>query len=145
VSRAFLAAMAAMVLLAAPVLGGCAASGPAVALKGHHFVVEIADEEAEQTQGLMFRRELASDKGMLFTYPTARPQSFWMRNCYIPLDILFFDGEGRFINGHYGVPPCRSANCPTYPAQAPARYVLELASGVGKSLQLEAGDPLTLP
>ena len=68
-----------------------------------------------------------------------------MRNCYIPLDILYFDGEGRFINGHYGVPPCRSANCPTYPSSRPARYVLELASGVGKSLDLQAGDALRLP
>lgn len=144
-SRATFAAIAAIVLLAAPALGGCAGTGPAVELKGKRFVVEIADEEAEQTRGLMFRHELAADHGMLFTYATPMPQSFWMRNCYIPLDIMYFDADGRFINGHYGVPPCRSANCPTYPSSKPARYVLELASGVGKSMNLVAGDALTLP
>ena len=139
--------LVALLATAMPALGGCASSpsGPSVELKGQRFVVEIADEESEQTRGLMFRRELAADRGMLFVYATPAPQSYWMRNCYIPLDILYFDNDGRFINGHYGVPPCRSANCPTYSSTRPARYVLELASGVGKAMKLVEGDELTLP
>jgi uncharacterized membrane protein (UPF0127 family) len=128
-------------------LAGCAREPalPTVELKGQRYSVEIADDIAEQSQGLMFRREMAPDHGMLFTYDRAQPQAFWMRNCEIALDILFFDGQGHFINGHYGAPPCRSAQCPSYASNRPARYVLELNSGVGRALALKEGDPLTMP
>lgn len=133
-------------LVALP-LAGCAgeAALPEVGLKGERFKVEIADTLEEQARGLMFRRELARDHGMLFVYAQAQPQSFWMRNCEIALDILYFDGQGRFINGHYGAPPCRTATCPTYDSKRPARYVLELGAGVGRALDLREGDPLDLP
>lgn len=131
--------------LGALALAGCAAAEPSVELKGRRFAVEIADDDAEQQRGLMFRRELAQDRGMLFVYNVAQPLSYWMRNCYIPLDILYFDADGNFINGHYGVPPCKTQQCPTYPSNRPARYVLELASGVGRGLDIAEGDPLTLP
>lgn len=128
-------------------LAGCtsAAGGPAVTLKGRTYTVEVADEIAEQSRGLMFRRELAPDHGMLFVYPAAEPQAYWMKNCHIPLDILYFDGQAKFVSGYYNVPPCNSAQCPSYPSGKPVRYVLELAGGVGKALGLEPGDELTLP
>jgi uncharacterized membrane protein (UPF0127 family) len=140
-------AIALLALLLLAPLAGCAGTPalPVVELKGQRYQVEIADDLAEQSQGLMFRRELAPDHGMLFVYPQAQPQAFWMRNCEISLDILYFDNQGRFINGHYGAPPCRSANCPQYASDRPARYVLELGSGVGRALDLRPGDPLTLP
>ena len=131
--------------VAALALTSCAAAEPSVELKGHRFTVEIADDLEEQQRGMMFRRELAEDRGMLFVYDFAQPLAYWMRNCYIPLDILYFDADGRFINGHFGVPPCRTAQCPNYASSRPARYVLELASGVGRSLDLSEGDSLTLP
>jgi hypothetical protein len=128
-------------------LAACAAGdgAPSVKLKSHSFAVEIADDLQEQAQGLMFRRELAADRGMLFVYERAQPLSFWMKNCYIALDILFFDAQARFINGHYAVPPCQRDPCPLYPATRDSRYVLELAAGVGKALKLAPGDELTLP
>lgn len=133
-------------LLLAP-LAGCAGTPdlPVVELKGQRYHVEIADDFAEQSQGLMFRRELAADHGMLFVYPQAQPQAFWMHNCEISLDILFFDNQARFINGHYGVPPCRSSQCPQYASERPARYVLEVGGGVARALDLKPGDPLVLP
>ena len=96
-------------------LAGCsnAADGPSVTLKGRTYTVEIADEFAEQARGLMFRRELAPDHGMLFVYPAAEPQAYWMKSCHIALDILYFDGQARFVSGHYNVPPCNSAQCPS--------------------------------
>ena len=130
--------------LALAPLAGCAQE-PTVELKGQRYTVEIADSQEEQTLGRMFRRELDSGHGMLFTYDEAQPQSFWMKNCYIALDILYFDRDGKFINGHYNVPPCRSSQCPTYPSRRPARYVLELGGNVAKPLALEPGDALTLP
>jgi uncharacterized membrane protein (UPF0127 family) len=126
---------------------GCASgpSLPTVELKGKRFSVEIADDFQEQAQGMMFRRELARDHGMLFVYDQAQPQAFWMRNCHIPLDILYFDAEARFINGHYNAPPCNAQQCPNYVSDRPAKYVLEVAGGVAKAMNLAAGDVLTLP
>jgi uncharacterized membrane protein (UPF0127 family) len=146
IGRQFARVPAWLVALPALALAGCsmASDGPSVELKGKRFAVEIADEPAEQIQGLMFRRELASDRGMLFTYSVPAPQAYWMKNCYIPLDILYFDAQARFINGHYNTPPCNSAQCPNYPSERPAMYVLELAGGVAKAMSLSAGDPLTL-
>jgi hypothetical protein len=128
-------------------LAGCAADPVtlSVELKGKRYSVEIADDAEEQTRGLMFRRELAPDHGMLFVFDAEYPQAFWMRNCYIALDILYFDGQGRFVNGHYSVPPCNAAQCPNYESRRPARYVLELGAGVGRALDLRQGDVLTLP
>ncbi len=138
-----------LMLLAVPLLSlaGCsrAADGPTVELKGRTYTVEIADELHEQARGLMFRRELAPDHGMLFVYEAAERQAYWMRNCHIPLDIMYFDAAGRFINAHYNAPPCNAAQCPSYPSSAPAKYVLELGGGVGKALGIEPGDALTLP
>lgn len=140
-ARVLLVAAMPLALAACP----SAIGAPAVELKGQQFTVEIADELEEQIRGLMFRRELTKDHGMLFVYPRAQAQSFWMKNCYLPLDILYFDGEARLINAHYGVPVCRGDPCPTYSSDRPARYVLELGAGVGRVLQLEPGDPLRLP
>ncbi len=141
-----LAGLLLAVLLVLP-LAGCAgeAALPEVGLKGERFKVEIADSLEEQARGLMFRRELARDHGMLFVYAQAQPQAFWMRNCEIALDILYFDGQGRFINGHYGAPPCRTAQCPSYESKRPARYVLEVGAGIARALDLKEGDPLELP
>lgn len=142
--RAGAGAALALLLACAP-LAGCAAEGPTVALKGERYVVQIADEIDEQVRGLMFVREMPRDHGMLFVYEQAQPQAFWMKNCYIPLDILFFDADARFVNAHYNVPVCRGDPCPQYASEKPARYVLELNAGVGRALGLAPGDPLTLP
>ena len=132
-------------LLACAPLAGCAADGPTVELKGERYAVQIADEFDEQVRGLMFVREMPDDHGMLFVYDHAEPQAFWMKNCYIPLDILYFDGNARFVSAHYNVPVCRGDPCPNYASEKPARYVLELNAGVGRALGLAPGDPLTLP
>ena len=129
-------------------LAGCAASGGAqVELKGKQFAVEIADDDEERARGLMFRESMADDHGMLFVFDEDAPQSFWMKNTFIPLDILYFDGERRFVSGQYRVPTCRygGERCPNYPSEGDARYVLELNAGSGAALDLRAGDPITLP
>ncbi len=128
---------------------GCplAGDGATVALKGRQFTVEIADDDAARARGLMFRERMDNDHGMLFIFESSEPQAFWMRNTLIPLDIMYFDGDKRFVSAHYRVPTCKHGGdrCPNYPSEGDARYVLELNAGVGAALALQPGDPLTLP
>lgn len=123
---------------------GCATSAtePWVELRGQRFIVEIADDDASRTRGLMFRHELAPDRGMLFIFEREQPQAFWMRNTYIPLDILYFDSQRQLVSMSQRTPPCRSQQCPSYPSAKPARYTLEIASGRASELGVKTGDEL---
>ena len=133
-----------IVLLAlALLLSGCANAGNWVELGGQRYTVEIADDEAERARGLMFRDELAVGTGMLFIHDREEPQAFWMKNTRIPLDILYFDNTRRLVAQQRDVPPCSAGNgCPSYPSNAPARYVLELNAGEAAKLKLEKGAEL---
>ncbi|TVR65842.1 MAG: DUF192 domain-containing protein, partial [Candidatus Competibacteraceae bacterium] len=83
----------------------------------------------ERARGLMFRRELPRDQGMLFVQPPG-PAVFWMKNTYIPLDLLYFDAEGRLRQIVAEAPPCAATPCPTYPSEtANIRYILEINAG----------------
>jgi uncharacterized membrane protein (UPF0127 family) len=128
-------------------VAGCATDGVQVELKGRRFAVEIADSVEEQARGLMFRESMAGDRGMLFIFEDEAPRAFWMKNTLIPLDILYFDGERRFVSAHYRVPTCKYGGdrCPNYPSEGDARYVLELNAGVGAALDLQVGDAIALP
>jgi len=130
-----------LILLA---LAGCAAGKqePWVELRGQRFTVEIAADDASRTRGLMFRHELAPDRGMLFIFEREQPLAFWMRNTYIPLDILYFDNQRRLVSMSQRTPPCRSEQCPHYPSKGPARYTLEIASGRAAELGVKTGDEL---
>lgn len=138
-SRLFLVAIALM-------LSGCAiAGGPWVELGGQRYKVEIADDDAERAQGLMFRDELASGTGMIFIHDREEPLAYWMKNTKIPLDILYFDNAHKLVAQQRDVPPCSAGNaCPTYPSNAPARYVVELNAGEAVKLKLQNGAKLTL-
>ncbi|GIX35814.1 MAG: hypothetical protein KatS3mg126_1593 [Lysobacteraceae bacterium] len=109
---------------------------------GHRVRAEIADEETERMQGLMFRRSLGADEGMVFVFEQEMPLAFWMRNTLIPLDILYFDGGARLVSAEHRVPPCRTARCPVYPSRGPARFVLELNGGRAAELGIGPGSRL---
>jgi len=120
------------------------ASGPSVELKGHHFDIEIAADDAARERGLMFRDTMPADHGMLFLFEHPTAQTFWMKNTHIPLDILYFDKNYKLISMQQRVPPCRSAgnDCPVYPSSGPAQYVLELNAGSADKLGVKEGDIL---
>ena len=122
-------------------LAGCASAGGSwVELAGHRYGVEVADDETERERGLMFRDELAADRGMLFIHDRQEPQSYWMKNTRIPLDILYFDNARKLVSQQRDVPPCTLGDaCPPYPSNAPARYVLELNAGEAARLSLRDG------
>ena len=110
----------------------------------HAFEVWIADTPERQRQGLMFVRDLPASQGMLFVNDSPRVSSFWMKNTYIPLDILYFDKNRKLVSQRRDVPPCSLGNrCPPYPSDAPALYVLELNAGQAEALGLKDGAELT--
>lgn len=130
--------------LLACAMSGCAgASQPWVELGGQRYAVELADDDAERARGLMFRDAMADDRGMLFVHDTQEPQAYWMKNTRIALDILYFDNDGKLVAQQRDVPPCSLGDaCPSYPSNAPARYVLELNAGQAEKLKLQDGATL---
>lgn len=105
---------------------------------GHEVRAEVADDDRERMRGLMFRSRMDDDQGMVFVFDRELPLSFWMKNTLIPLDMLYFDSRGRLVSIQHDVPPCRTAMCPSYPSDGPARYVLELNAGRARALQIGA-------
>ena len=127
-------------------LGACAAraSGPYVELKGQRYQIEIAADEAARERGLMFRESMPADHGMLFVFDDAQMRTFWMKNTHIPLDILYFDQNYKLVSVQQRVPPCLNSgnNCPGYPSEGAAQYVLELNAGTADRLGVKPGDAL---
>ena len=103
----------------------------------HVFRVEIADDPEERTQGLMFRKSLAADAGMLFLSGRTEPQSFWMKNTEIPLDLLFIAKDGRIADMHERAVPFSLA---PMTSKVPVWAVLEVAGGTVARLGVKPGD-----
>ena len=106
------------------------------------FVVEVADTAAKQQRGLMFRDHIPDDFGMLFVHAGEAYRSFWMKNCLVPLDIIYLDKHKQIINMYIDVPPCKGEPCKSYASARPARYVLELRANRSKELNLKPGDTI---
>ena len=108
------------------------------------FQVELAQTPEERERGLMFQRELPRGQGMLFVQAPG-PATFWMKNTYIPLDMLYFNAEGKLIQILADVPPCTTPECPIYPSTATTvRYILEINGGEAARLGVKVGDRLRL-
>ena len=131
-------------LATALLCSSCMAQGPYVELKGQRFMVELAETQEKQALGLMFRDSLPQDHGMLFIFPGESMRSFWMKNTRIPLDIFYFNSQLELVSVAENVSPCRTRNCPGYPSTGPAKYVLELNSGMATELDVKTGDLLEL-
>jgi uncharacterized protein len=108
----------------------------------HRFKVEVAETPAQMTQGLMFRRSLAPDAGMLFDYKEPTAATMWMRNTLIPLDMLFVDAQGRIVNIHQRAVP---QSLDVIAAAAPVRAVIELNGGTATRLGIAPGDQVVHP
>lgn len=106
------------------------------------FIVEIADTPEKQITGMMYREFIPDDFGMLFIHETESYRSFWMKNCRVPLDIIYLDKNKQVINIHFNVPPCKQEPCPSYKSERPAQYVLELRGNRAKELNLKPGDTI---
>jgi uncharacterized membrane protein (UPF0127 family) len=108
----------------------------------HRFKVEVAETPEQMEQGLMFRRSLAPDAGMLFDYKQPTVATMWMRNTLIPLDMLFVDATGRIVNIRQRAVP-QSDNL--IAAAAPVRAVIEVNGGTAERLGIVPGDQVLHP
>jgi uncharacterized membrane protein (UPF0127 family) len=108
----------------------------------HVFAVELASTPQEQATGLMFRRELPEGRGMLFDFHRDQPTSFWMKNTYIPLDMIFIRGDGRILRIAENTVPLSET---LVPSGGPVRAVLEVVAGTAKRLGIAPGDRVGHP
>lgn len=108
----------------------------------HRFRVEIADDEAERQHGLMNRPKMDRDRGMLFEFPSEQMRSFWMKNTYIPLDIIYIARDGRIVSIAANTTPFSEA---PIPSEGPANGVLEINGGLAAELGIRPGDTVRHP
>jgi uncharacterized protein len=119
--------------------------GAKMTVKGQTILMEVARTAQEQSIGLMYRTELAADRGMVFVFSPPRPVSFWMKNTLIPLDMLFVaDGVVKHIGAN--IQPCKADPCPGYGPAADLNIdrVIELRAGRAAELRLKVGDRLNI-
>lgn len=103
----------------------------------HAFRVWVADTPARRTQGLMHVRELAADRGMLFLFDGPQLASFWMKNTYVPLDLLFVAADGRIIRIAENATP---HSLDLISSMGPVVGVVELRGGTARRLGIATGD-----
>ena len=108
----------------------------------HAFSVEIAQNDAERAKGLMFRKELPEGQGMLFDFKQDQDVAFWMKNTYIPLDMIFIRGNGTILRIEENATPLSTKNIPS---GGPVRAVLEVIGGTARKLGISAGDHVAHP
>jgi uncharacterized membrane protein (UPF0127 family) len=108
----------------------------------HQFMVEVALTEAEQARGLMYRRELPMGFGMLFGFVRQQPVSFWMKNTYVPLDIIFIRADGRIRRIVANTKPLSERRIAS---GGPVRGVLEVLAGSAERLNIRPGDRVVHP
>lgn len=108
----------------------------------HDMNVELALTPAQHVQGLMYRRDLAPDAGMLFVYNRDGTRSMWMKNTYIPLDMLFLARDGRVVQIVKRAVP---HSLKTIASKEPVAAVLELNGGTVDRLGIAPGDRVLHP
>ncbi len=118
------------------------------------FKLEVAANEKSRTKGLMNRKKIDDDGGMIFIYKRARVRSFWMKNCLVDIDILYLDSRGRIVSMHkMKKEPPRGENesvvdyerrLKRYPSRRPAQFIIELKPGSIDRLKPKVGQTIEL-
>ncbi|WP_375459414.1 DUF192 domain-containing protein [uncultured Enterovirga sp.] len=106
------------------------------------FQVEVARTDADRAQGLMYRRSLAPDRGMLFDFARVEPVSMWMQNTYVSLDMLFIRPDGSIARIAQDTEPLSTR---AIPSGEPVLAVLELVAGTARRVGIKAGDRVEHP
>lgn len=105
--------------------------------KKYHIDMELADTEYERMLGLMYRKEMAENQGMLFIFPDEVIRSFWMMNTLISLDMIFIDANKRIVTIHRNT---KTQSEQSYQSTAPSKYVLEVVAGFCDRHNIVEGD-----
>jgi uncharacterized protein len=108
----------------------------------HVFQIEMARTPDERSRGLMFRRFMPQDRGMLFDFERVEPVAMWMQNTYIPLDMFFIRADGTIARIAENTEPLSTR---TIPSGEPVLSVLELNGGVAARIGAKAGDRIEHP
>jgi uncharacterized protein len=108
----------------------------------HAFSVEIMRTDPERERGLMFRRFLPKDRGMLFAFETERPLMMWMKNTYLPLDMIFIARSGKVVGVAENTTPLSEK---IISSGVPAFAVLEVNAGTAARIGLRIGDTVRHP
>ncbi len=108
----------------------------------HDFQVEIARDDTSRARGLMDRRYMPADHGMLFEFDREAPEAFWMKDTYIPLDMIFISRAGIVTNIVANAEPLSERAIPSGP---PCMAVLELNGGAAARIGLKVGDKVRHP
>ncbi|MDO8524544.1 MAG: DUF192 domain-containing protein [bacterium] len=112
---------------------------------GDCFTAEVARAQAERERGLMFRQSLAQDRAMLFVFPDISFHNFWMKNCLIPLDIIWLDENYKVVAIIPNNQPCpQIGECFSITPGVTAKYVLEINAGLASKFNLAIGTLATL-
>lgn len=106
------------------------------------FEVEVARNDADRARGLMFRRSLAANRGMLFDFARVEPVSMWMQNTYVSLDMLFIRPDGTVARVAQNTEPLSTA---VIASGEPVLAVLEVVAGTARRLGIKAGDRVEHP
>ncbi len=122
-----------------------------VELAGRVFRLELALDDEQRALGLMWRERLADDEGMLFVFPNRDPYpvelGFWMKNCLIPIDVIFINPDGFITAIHEMEPPepgTPDSELPGYYSNGPAQFAIEIRGGLAAELGLQVGDYIEL-
>jgi YVTN family beta-propeller protein len=107
--------------------------------------VDIADDSEERSRGLMFKKSLEWNNGMLFVFENEKVRSFWMKNTYVPLDMIFVDSNFTIVDIERNARPCiENDSCQIYDSDYPAKFVLEVNAGFVEKNDISIGDRLSL-
>jgi len=101
---------------------------------------QLAQTILQQTKGLMNVKNLPENQGMLFVFLDESKKSFWMKNTYIPLDLIFISRDKKIVEIKENFEPCQQKKCPSYTSQKKAKYVLEVNGGFCQKHQIKEGD-----
>ena len=107
-------------------------------IKNHDFILDLALTDTSQRLGLMFRKSMPKNHGMLFVFPEEQPRSFTMKNCKMDLDILGLDSNGYVVDKQTMYHRTQS----DYPIDRPIMYAIELNSGVADTIGINIGDQI---
>ena len=107
----------------------------ALAIQGHKLTAEVAATDSSRTTGLMHRRMMPENRGMLFVFAYAQPQSFWMMNTYLPLSIAYVDEQGIIVN----ITDMQPLTTNPHPSAKPAKFALEMNQGWFAKRGIKAG------